>query len=229
MPPIRHWLAMSAFCVGLSCIPLDSGGGGSIPPPPINEDPPPANGGNGNGGNGNGGGSTPTVTAAYDVTVQASSLEVSGINIDATLTLMFDAESELSPSAIVDASLQDDVNNPSDTIGLAGGVFVTTEASSPLSSTSRFFELSTSGGVIRADFTQGTGDNPNRFILQRGGTVFDPSTTGVSYIVGSGSFFTVELSADGQTVRGDINLSGAPVNEPATTDTYVGSYSGRRR
>ncbi len=218
--------AIAGCALALACIPVDAPNGGTIPPPPITADPPAGgdNGGGESGGDGSGGGGDTGVTV-FDINVQATSLEIADISIAATLTLTAsDGNSEIPFS---DVTIQDTINDFTDTTGFSGGLLLTTEPASPLSSGSRFFRLVTDGDILRVESQPGSGENPNRFILQSTGTLFDPTILGISYNTEPGSFFTIEINGD--SVMGEINLNGIPFNESADTNTYIGTYSGTRR
>ena len=121
--------------------------------------------------------------------------------------------------------MQDEINDPNEQIGVAGGVFLT--AGTELAG--GFFVLEQNdGSSVVVDFSStGSGPNPNRFILPNGSDTFVPGLIGVTYQVESGSQFSFVIRGD--EVSGVLNLIGTPITAPGAVDLYNGTFSGTRR
>lgn len=220
----------AAFLIGLGvagCIPIDTDLGGSRPPPsipdagiiPIIDDPTDPN---------EMGDNAPLV---FDVTIVASSLTVIGIVIEATLTAV-PSEEQTENATFTQVTLRDTVNEfdgTGQTTGLNGGIFLSAAAVTPLVG-GAVFELSTDEtGTVSGEFRSAAASatNPNLFILQGGGQVFEPGIIGITYEIGAGSRFSFRI--DGDQVTGQLDLSGTPVNEAGGLQTYIGEFSGSLR
>ena len=205
-----------------ACVPVPSDRGGSIPPPTINGDGgPPALVGNLD----NDAGTGIDTVMVFDVRVEATSLDIGGITIDALLTVAADNAVDASQAPFTEVTLQDTVNDPNDQVGVVGGIFL--EAGP--ASTGGFFSLHQDDeGIVVAEFSgTGRGTNPNRFILPEGGITFVPGVIGITYQVEPGSRFSFIISGDG--VSGTLALTGTPITGPGTIDVYNGTFTGTRR
>jgi hypothetical protein len=204
---------------GVSCIPVADNVGGTLPPPTVgptptlpdpNTDPNPGESGGGR--------------MIFDVSIVASSLALNGINVDGTLTV------ETSADGVVEGvTLADNDNDPASIIGLSGGLFLTTGSSSAVSSAGLFVLSARDDGTVSAVLTGAGGgaSGQSRFILQADGDVFDQGVVGITYAVESGSRFSFLISGD--TVAGQIDLNGNPIDEAAGADVYVGTFTGTLR
>lgn len=221
-------LSVAAGTALTGCIPREPTAPGTRPPPPVD----PGGIGNANQNDNSGSGGEPTRTQVFDIRVSASSLEVSGIGIGGTLTVVFRVDPATGIETLDEITLADDLNDfdgSTGDFGISGGVFVTTAAETG-SRGGGFFDVEqAAGGTVTMDFrAEGrTGENPNRFILQADGIIFEPGVVGVTYEVGSPSRVTFRI--DGRDVQGILALRGTPINDLGSLDTYSGSFNGTAR
>lgn len=218
---IGRWLLLSVVILtSAGCVPLPSDAGGSIPPPEIDTNVPPGT----NPGNGGGGDDGFAGQSIFDVTINASSLMIGGIAVEAELMVntvqMIDGTTR-----VTGFSLRDTVNDPGATFGLSGGIsLISTDGGT------EFFTVTDSGnGDVTATFrsTSGASDESNVFIVQDGGGAFNPGEMGIGYAVQAGS--SVSFSINGSSVTGMLDLTGTPINTTGGSDVYVGTFAGTRR
>ncbi len=228
---IGTWSAVVAAttalgCVVWGCVPVPSDRGGTLPPPIIDgEIPPEFNPGADLGGES---GLDDDGVQMFDVTIEAVSLFVTGITMDAVLTLVPDSDTGAGETPLARVTLQDTVNDPSETVGITGGILLTAVAGSSGSSGGAFELREEEDGSVTALLVgAGGGEVMNRFILSEGGASFQPGLLGVTYQVESGSSFRFRI--DGDRVSGEIDLSGSPVTEFGGSEVYIGTFSGSRR
>jgi hypothetical protein len=205
------------------CIPVPSDLGGTRPPPDINgdgavgEEPPVEPPGDGDG-----------ETMVFDVAISAVSRNVSGITMDATLTVALDEAEDI--ASVNEVGLRDTENtfNGTETVGTVGGVFLTAFEGTGPGGAPSFFDLAVGGdGTVTAEFVT-VGDhssNPNVFILPEG-DVFRRGEVGVTFQVQDGSSFNFRI--DGDRVTGELDLNGIPVSTTGIFDFYVGTFEGDR-
>ncbi len=218
---VLYAASLALTCVpGLRCVPVPSDQGGSIPPPTLD----------GGGGasdfdpnfNLNSDGPAGGDTLVFAVSIDAHSLLISGIVIDAELTVAR-GEDAFGEVAYTSASLVDSQNTSIADVGIVGGLSLSATSGSASS-----FDLTTGadGGafaVFRADVG---GANPNRFVLPEGLQVFLSGTIGTTYEVQSGSQFSFVI--DGDLVTGDLALRGVPIGSFSGSDVYEGTFRGTR-
>lgn len=213
-------VALCTMCT--ACVPVPSDRGGSIRPPTINGDGvPPAFVGNLD----NGGGTGIDTVMVFDVRVEATSLDIGGIVIDALLTVVADNAADANQVPFTEVTLRDTVNDSNDQVGVAGGIFLEAEPASA----GGFFSLhqDDEGNVVAEFSGTGRGTNLNRFILPEGGITFVPGVIGITYQVEPGSRFSFIISGD--RVSGTLALTGTPITGPGTIDVYNGTFTGTRR
>ncbi len=202
------------------CVPLPDEAGGTIPPPEIDTNVPPGS----DPGDGDGGGGGSIGSGVFDVTIEAASLAIGGIAVEAVLTVV--TEEQANGTAVVtEFTLRDTVNDPGATFGLSGGISLV----SMLNGIELFTINDAGGGNVTASLrpTSGTTDGANIFIVQEGGGPFNPGELGVGYAVQSGS--TLTFSINGTNVTGTLDLSGTPINTTGNAEVYVGTFAGTRR
>jgi hypothetical protein len=218
---------VTALMLG-GCFPVPSDLGGTRPPPDINgdgaigEEPPvepPEN------GDGNGDGES----MVFDVALSAVSRNVSGITMDATLTVVLNEAEDI--ASVGEVTLRDTENtfNGTETVGTVGGVFLTAFEGTGPGGAPSFFDLAVGGdGTVTAEFVT-AGDrssNVNVFILPEG-EVFRRGEVGVTFQVQAGSTFSFLIAGD--RVTGELDLNGIPVSTTGIFDFYIGSFEGERR
>jgi len=205
-----------------ACIPIESDLGGSRPPPTIDD-------GGGDGSENDGGGAGPTEqTTVFDVVVEASSLAVDGIAIEATLTLVSSVTTDDDNPLIERATLRDvanDFEDASATSGIAGGIILTASNEPPADGSE--FNLSVADDGFVSALLNSAAGTPGLFVLQVDDGAFDPGAIGDVYQVQAGSSFGFRI--DGNVVSGTIDLNGVPVTNIGNADVYTGTFTGSLR
>ena len=200
-----------------ACIPVESNLGGTRPPPTVD-------GGDTGAADVGDGVADVGRTMVFDVVVEASSLAVDGIAIEATLTVVTD-EGDLSIETV---TLRDTVNNFEDTsaaTGIAGGILLTASAE-PRTGGSDFVLSVGDDGSVLAVFSSAAG-TPGLFVLQSEALAFDPGAIGETYQVQTDSSFGFRI--DGNVVAGTIDLNGVSISGIGDVDVYIGTFSGSLR
>ncbi len=216
---IGRWSIVGVLAtLSIGCIPSPDNAGGTIPPPQIDDNVPPGF----DGGGGGGGDPPPVGQTTFDVTIDASSLMIGGITVEAVLTLNTVAGGNVEVTRF---SLADTVNETGATFGFSGGISLVSSAGG-----TDFFTISNTGnGRVSATIrpTSSSGDESNLFIVQEGSGAFNPGAMGLGHSVQAGSLVT--FSIDGNNVTGTLDLTGTPINSAGGTEVYVGTFSGTRR
>lgn len=200
-----------------ACTPVESNLGGTRPPPVINDSDAGA-------ANGDDGLSGEPRTMVFDVVIEASSLTVDGIAVEATLTVVTD-EGDLS---IQSATLRDTANNFQDSsapTGIAGGIFLSASAV-PRGDGSEFTLSVADDGSVVAVFSSSAGV-PGLFVLQSEGSAFDPGAIGDAYPVQAVSSFGFRI--DGNVVAGTMDLNGVSISGAGGVEVYNGTFTGSLR
>lgn len=210
-------LPCPVWALTAACVPVESNLGGTRPPPTVD-------GGDAGAENDGGGVADAARTMVFDVVIEASSLAVDGISIEATLTVVTD-EGDLSIETV---TLRDTVNNFADTsaaTGIAGGIFLTASAEPRIGGSDFVLSLGDDGSVS-AVFSSAAG-TPGLFVLQSEGSSFDPGAIGETYLVQTDSRFGFRI--DGNLVSGTIDLIGVSISGLGTVDVYTGTFTGSLR
>lgn len=202
-----------------ACIPVDGGPGTPFQLPPTSN--PPVFDPNTNGDD------EPSAAAlVFDVRISAESDAVSGIDVDATLSI--ELNSDGTPRQI---TLDDGLNGTFEDNPVSGRIQLTTSAGGGLRLAGDFFDLRVeSDGTVTAEFVGGgdVADILNGFALQGDEGVFEPGTAlAIAYELVTPSIFTYRISGD--SVTGRLDLTGVPINAVGQFEHLHGTFDGTRR
>ncbi len=201
-----------------ACIPVDGGPGTPFQLPPTGN--PPVFDPDGNGGD-----EPSSAGLVFDVRISAQSDAVSGIDVDATLSI--ELNSDGTPRQI---TLDDGLNGTFEDNPVSGRIQLTTSVGGGLLLGGDFFDLRVeSDGTVTAEFVVGgdLADILNGFALQGDEGVFEPGAPAIAYELVTPSSFTYGISGD--SVTGRLDLTGVPVNAASQLEHLHGTFDGTRR